>query len=127
MSFLVGPTGEISLPELEEQEQVSPFFWGAEQSKNETDQMIVLEWLFLTIAPCDAAEPWQLGSQDAATPMMQGIIDLHHDIFFFLILIFGFHLTDLGSCFMASQKEKKSNPAKDCSWNYYRDSSDHIS
>ena len=49
--------------------------------------MIVLEWLFLTIAPCDAAEPWQLGSQDVATPIMQGITDLHHDIFFFLILI----------------------------------------
>nr|YP_010593550.1 cytochrome c oxidase subunit 2 [Taxus chinensis]WAI96660.1 cytochrome c oxidase subunit 2 [Taxus chinensis] len=51
-------------------------------------------WLFLseylkvlTIAPCDAAEPWQLGSQDAATPVMQGIIDSHHDIFFFPILI----------------------------------------
>lgn len=54
--------------------------------------MIVHEWLFLilTIAPCDAAEPWQLGSQDAATPMMQGIIDLHHDILFFLILILVF-------------------------------------
>ena len=49
-----------------------------------------IEWLFLTIAPCDAAEPWQLGFQDAATPMMQGIIDLHHDIFFFLILILVF-------------------------------------
>ncbi|KAI5445782.1 cytochrome c oxidase subunit 2 [Lathyrus oleraceus] len=49
-----------------------------------------LEWLFLTIAPCDATEPWQLGFQDAATPMMQGIIDLHHDIFFFLILILVF-------------------------------------
>ncbi|KAL5831538.1 hypothetical protein ACOSQ4_016892 [Xanthoceras sorbifolium] len=54
--------------------------------------MIVLEWLFLTIAPCDAAEPWQLGSQDTATLMMQGIIDLHHDIFFFLILILVFVL-----------------------------------
>nr|AKJ25579.1 cytochrome c oxidase subunit 2 [Geranium nodosum] len=43
--------------------------------------------LIPTIALCDAAEPWQLGFQDAATPMMQGIIDLHHDIFFFLILI----------------------------------------
>ncbi|MCE3050642.1 cytochrome c oxidase subunit 2 [Datura stramonium] len=32
--------------------------------------MIVLERLFLTIAPCDAAEPWQLGSQDAATPII---------------------------------------------------------
>ncbi|CAD5336165.1 unnamed protein product (mitochondrion) [Arabidopsis thaliana] len=38
------------------------------------------------------AEPWQLGSQDAATPIMQGIIDLHHDIFFFLILILVFVL-----------------------------------
>ncbi|VAI69699.1 unnamed protein product [Triticum turgidum subsp. durum] len=28
--------------------------------------------------------------KDAATPMMQGIIDLHHDIFFFLILILVF-------------------------------------
>lgn len=41
-------------------------------------------------AHCDAAEPWQVGFQDAATPMMQGIIDLHHDIFFFLVLILVF-------------------------------------
>ncbi|KAE8664862.1 cytochrome c oxidase subunit 2 [Hibiscus syriacus] len=54
--------------------------------------MIVLEWLFLTMAACDAAEPWQLGFQDAATLMMQGIIDLHHDILFFLILILVFVL-----------------------------------
>jgi cytochrome c oxidase subunit 2 len=60
---------------------------------------IIIRWLALfiflkgrglSIVPCDAAEPWQLGSQDAATPMMQGIIDLHHDIFFFLILILVF-------------------------------------
>lgn len=44
----------------------------------------------LTINPRDAAEPWQLGSQDAATPVMQGIIDLHHDISFFPILILVF-------------------------------------
>ena len=54
--------------------------------------VLVLEKIFLTIAPCDAAEPWQLGFQDAATPMMQGIIDLHHDILFFLILILVFVL-----------------------------------
>lgn len=70
--------------------RVKSLYSGAGQSKNEPNQMIVLLWLFLTIAPCDAAEPWQLGSQDAATPMMQGIIDLHHDIFFFLILILVF-------------------------------------
>nr|VDD65180.1 unnamed protein product [Brassica oleracea] len=63
--------------------------------------MIVLKWLFLTISPCDAAEPWQLGSQDAATPIMQGIIDLHHDIFFLPHSDFGFRIMDLGSRFMA--------------------------
>ncbi|KAI3832964.1 hypothetical protein MKW98_025848 [Papaver atlanticum] len=52
--------------------------------------MILIERLFLTIALSDATKPWQLGSQDAATPMMQGIMDLHHDIFFFLILILVF-------------------------------------
>lgn len=52
------------------------------------NQMIVRRWHYiLTIASRDAAEPWQLGSQDAATPMMQGIIYLHHDIFFFPIII----------------------------------------
>nr|YP_009674879.1 cytochrome c oxidase subunit 2 [Metzgeria furcata]QDE12877.1 cytochrome c oxidase subunit 2 [Metzgeria furcata]QIA60797.1 cytochrome c oxidase subunit 2 [Metzgeria leptoneura] len=50
-----------------------------------------LIWIF-PIAFCDAAEPWQLGFQDPATPMMQGIIDSHHDIFFFLIVILIFVL-----------------------------------
>ena len=35
----------------------------------------------------DAPEAWQLGFQDPATPVMQGIIDLHHDIAFFLLVI----------------------------------------
>lgn len=35
----------------------------------------------------DYAEPWQLSFQDPATPIMEGIVDLHHDIMFFLILI----------------------------------------
>ena len=62
--------------------------------ENSQPKMLFIRKLFLTMDPCenlcDAAEPWQLGSQDAATPMMQGIIDLHHDIFFFLILILVF-------------------------------------
>ncbi|GJR46864.1 hypothetical protein Tco_0552909 [Tanacetum coccineum] len=74
--------------------------------------MIVLEWLFLTIAPCDAAEPWQLGSQDAATPMMQGIIDLHHDIFFFLILILVFVSRILVRVLWHFQKEKNPIPQR---------------
>ena len=65
---------------------------------------VFLEWRFLTIAPCDAAEPWQLGSQDAATPIMQGIIDLHHEIFFFLIPIFVFVSRILVRAWQKSQR-----------------------
>ena len=40
----------------------------------------------------DAPEAWQIGFQDPATPIMQGIIDLHHDICFFLLVILVFVL-----------------------------------
>lgn len=40
----------------------------------------------------DAPEAWQMGFQDPATPIMQGIIDLHHDICFFLLVILVFVL-----------------------------------
>jgi len=36
---------------------------------------------------CDHAEPWQLRFQDPATPVMEGIISLHHDIMFVLTAI----------------------------------------
>lgn len=36
---------------------------------------------------CDYALPWQLGFQDPATPIAEGIVDLHHDIMFFLTVI----------------------------------------
>lgn len=41
---------------------------------------------------CDSPEPWQLGFQDPATPIMEGIIDLHHDIGFFMLVILFFVL-----------------------------------
>nr|BDI13088.1 cytochrome c oxidase subunit 2 [Begonia coptidifolia] len=88
------------------------FGGGAEQSKKKPNKMIVLKWLFLTIAPCDAAEPWQLGSQDAATPMMQGIIDLHHDIFFFLFFILVFVSRILVRALWHFHYEKKKIPQR---------------
>jgi hypothetical protein len=45
----------------------------------------MLKFIF---AYCDAAEAWQLDFQDPATPVMGGIINLHHDIMFFLVTIF---------------------------------------
>jgi len=35
----------------------------------------------------DMPEPWQLGFQDPATPVMEGIINFHHDLMFFLIVV----------------------------------------
>jgi hypothetical protein len=35
----------------------------------------------------DAPSEWQYGFQDPASPIMEGIIDLHHDLFFFMILV----------------------------------------
>jgi heme/copper-type cytochrome/quinol oxidase subunit 2 len=40
----------------------------------------------------DAPTPWQMGFQDSATKGMQGIVDLHHDICFFLAAILVFVL-----------------------------------
>ena len=47
-------------------------------------------WFLLftpSVSFADAATPWQLSFQDPASPIMQGIIDLHHDIMFILVFI----------------------------------------
>ena len=38
---------------------------------------------FLQKTNFDASVPWQIGFQDPATPVMEGIINFHHDLFFF--------------------------------------------
>ena len=53
---------------------------------------LVLLFLMPVASFADAPEAWQLGFQDPATPIMQGIIDLHHDIVFFMILVLVFVL-----------------------------------
>nr|YP_009476551.1 cytochrome oxidase subunit II [Prototheca ciferrii]AVM80909.1 cytochrome oxidase subunit II [Prototheca ciferrii] len=51
-------------------------------------------FLFLSFLPffalADAPEPWQIGLQDPATPIAHGLVDLHHDIMFFLFIILVF-------------------------------------
>jgi cytochrome c oxidase subunit 2 len=36
---------------------------------------------------CDISGSWQLGLQDPATPLMEGIINFHNDLMFYLIII----------------------------------------
>lgn len=40
----------------------------------------------------DISTPWQLTFQDPATPIMEGIINFHHDLMFFLIVVVVFTL-----------------------------------
>lgn len=42
---------------------------------------------FDSVAFCDAPEAWQLGIQDPATPVMEGMLFFHNYLFFFLIVI----------------------------------------
>lgn len=44
--------------------------------------------MHLISAYCDAPTAWQVSFQEPATPVMEGIINLHHEIFFYLIIIF---------------------------------------
>ena len=39
---------------------------------------------------CDNPLPWQIGFQDSASPIHEGIVELHNTIFFYLIVIFIF-------------------------------------
>lgn len=44
-------------------------------------------YFFIPVASLDSGENWQIGFQDPATPIMQGIVELYDDIFFFLIVV----------------------------------------
>jgi len=43
--------------------------------------------LLLTNTYTDASVPYQIGFQDPATPIAAGIIDLHNEVFFYLIIV----------------------------------------
>jgi cytochrome c oxidase subunit 2 len=49
--------------------------------------ILKIMYSFIQFAFCDAAMPWQFGFQDPASPIISGIIHLHNNIIFYLILI----------------------------------------
>ena len=57
----------------------------------------------------DFAKSWQLLFQDPATPMMEGILYLHHNIFFFLLLILFLVLEDYFPTVMYLNEQPKKN------------------
>lgn len=73
--------------------------------------LIIFSLLPLT-AYQDAPEAWQMGFQDPATPVMQGIIDLHHDICFFLLVILVFVIWMLARTLYHFQESRNPVPEK---------------
>jgi cytochrome c oxidase subunit 2 len=72
----------------------------------------VLLFCFPVVGHLDAPEAWQMGFQDPATPVMQGIIDLHHDICFFMVVILVFVLWMLVRTLYHFQQGKNPVPEK---------------
>ena len=50
-------------------------------------QLSILAYFSFSFSFSDSAESWQFGFQDPATPIMEGIINLHHDLMFFICVI----------------------------------------
>jgi heme/copper-type cytochrome/quinol oxidase subunit 2 len=71
------------------------------------------------IALNDAAQPWQIGFQDPATPVMQGLIDLHHDIFSFMVFVLLFVVWMLGRTVYKFNIKKNSKASKNNTWSRY--------
>lgn len=60
----------------------------------------------------DAAENWQIGFQDPATPVMEGIMNFHNDIMYFLIVIATFVTYLLVRCLQLYYYKKHPIPLK---------------
>lgn len=58
----------------------------------------------------DVAEPWQIGFQDPATPVAEGIINFHHDLVYLLVLVVFFVSYLLARCIYFFNEEKKKIP-----------------
>lgn len=56
-------------------------------SSNEFLNSILDANRYFDILSCDVAEPWQFGTQDPATPIMEGMIYFNNYLIFFLIFI----------------------------------------
>ena len=64
--------------------------------------------LMLLFSYCDAAQKWQLGIQDPASPLLEGMISFHNYLMFFLTFIFFFVCWLLHYC--VTNFNSKTNP-----------------
>merc|ERR1711968_354411 len=62
----------------------------------------------------DASRPWQMDFQDPATPIMEGIINFHNHIMFFITVIVVFVSWLMGRCIYQSRKMDTLHGFRNC-------------
>ena len=67
-------------------------------------------------AYCESAVPWQLGFQDPATPIMEGIVTLHHEVMAIIVFIGVFVAYLMVRCVQLFKKDVPS--VVDNPWSY---------
>ena len=66
-------------------------------------------WTLHSEGLADAAKSWQIGLQDPATPIKQGVIDLHHGIVFVFLGHSGFRYVDRKKNIVACSRNTESS------------------
>jgi len=74
--------------------------------------MITFNTLTLTTETVGVATPWQYGFQKPASPVHEGIINLHDDVMVIITFIFGFVLYIMYACLVRFNSENHKNPVK---------------
>ena len=75
--------------------------------------IILVTYFFGTLLSfSDASSNWQIGFQDAATPYMEGILNFHNNIMFFLVMIVLFTSWLLFRCLVLYDKNNNPIPEK---------------
>ncbi len=65
-----------------------------------------------TVVLCDYPQPWQKSFQDPATPYMEGLINLHHDVMFYMCVIAGLVFWMLFKTVYAFHHSKNAVPSR---------------
>lgn len=72
---------------------------------------LIFSSMYSLLIFADAPEYWQLGFQDPATPIMEGIINLHHDLMFFICVVSIFVSWMLGRTLWHFEATQNSTPS----------------
>jgi len=74
--------------------------------------MNLISSYFISVSLNDAPEPWQMGFQEAATPSMEGITNLHNDIMAIIIFVAVFVMWMMGRTLYLFDSSMNKIPSK---------------